>query len=150
MSPEVSRRLWANRLLAMVLGRIGVRATGHLGRIRVGGRFTPATHMLLDLDVVGERLVADVGFGGGGVIEPKPRAAGSEAKQGEWTHRLEPGDARAVGDVAVRLGRVAWIRAVASGVQVRPSQGRGESRPGCAVERRERSEGRARASRSRS
>ncbi|WP_017557241.1 arylamine N-acetyltransferase family protein [Nocardiopsis baichengensis] len=78
-----------NLLLAAALERIGIRATGHLGRIRVGGRFTPATHMLLGLDVQGERLIADVGFGGGGLREPMPRAAGSESVQGEWTYRID-------------------------------------------------------------
>lgn len=88
-----------NLLFAAALERIGVRATGHAARIRVGGRFTPATHMLLSLDVQGRRFIADVGFGGGGLREPMPYTEGVEIAQGddeEWVFRIDreeaPGD----------------------------------------------------------
>ncbi|MDA2811576.1 arylamine N-acetyltransferase [Nocardiopsis sp. RSe5-2] len=89
-----------NILLAAALERIGVRAIGHAARIRVGDRFRPATHMLLSMELGGERFIADVGFGGGGLREPMPYAAGAEVAQGdgkEWAFRIDteeaPGDA---------------------------------------------------------
>ncbi|WP_017624774.1 arylamine N-acetyltransferase family protein [Nocardiopsis chromatogenes] len=88
-----------NLLLAAALERIGVRAVGHAARIRADDRFRPATHMLLTMDVQGQRLIADVGFGGGGLREPMPYTLGTETAQGdrgEWAFRIDreeaPGD----------------------------------------------------------
>lgn len=78
-----------NLLLAAALERIGFSVRGHAARVRVGGGLRPATHMLLTVDLGDEgRMIADVGFGGGGPLEPIPLRDGAEARQGRWLFRL--------------------------------------------------------------
>lgn len=78
-----------NLLLAAALERIGFSVRGHAARVRVGGGLRPATHMLLTIDLGDEgRMIADVGFGGGGPLEPIPLRDGIEVQQGRWLFRL--------------------------------------------------------------
>ncbi|WP_017595667.1 arylamine N-acetyltransferase family protein [Nocardiopsis potens] len=76
-------------LLAAALERIGLQATGHAARVRVGGGLRPATHMALTVETPSGAVLADTGFGGGGPLYPVPlRAPETEAAQDEWTYRL--------------------------------------------------------------
>jgi N-hydroxyarylamine O-acetyltransferase len=64
-------------------------------RVRVGTtEVRPRTHMLLKVDLPEGPLVADVGFGGDGLVEPLPLDEGREAWIGGTGHRLRhEGDA---------------------------------------------------------
>lgn len=77
-----------NLLLAAVLERIGFEVTGHAARIRMGSdRLRPASHALLQVRVDGTPWLADVGFGGEGLLDPLPLRPG-EVGQGDWRYRL--------------------------------------------------------------
>lgn len=86
-----------NLLLAAVLHRLGFRVEGFGARIRLGAdRIRPTSHALLHVtDDDGAEWIADVGFGGGGLLEPIPFAPGAEMRQGRWTFRLDRIDATA-------------------------------------------------------
>jgi N-hydroxyarylamine O-acetyltransferase len=75
-------------LFAAVLERLGYGVQRLLARV---GGYTEQprgrTHMALLVDAGGERLLADVGFGGG-LLDPLPFAPGVERRQGAWTFRL--------------------------------------------------------------
>ncbi|MFK4182637.1 arylamine N-acetyltransferase [Streptomyces sparsogenes] len=82
-----------NTLLAAALKALGFRVTGLLARVRVGARgsLRPRTHMLLLVEVPGERLsyAADVGFGSiGGLLEAVPLVTGVEFHAGPRRHRF--------------------------------------------------------------
>lgn len=80
-----------NSLLAAVLAQAGFGVTGNLARVRMGsGQLRPTSHanLLVTLDD-GTRWLADVGFGGHGLLEPLPLADGAEATQGGWRFRLD-------------------------------------------------------------
>ena len=77
-----------NLLFAGVLERIGFEVTGHAARIRMGSdKLRPASHALLQVHVDGTSWLADVGFGGEGLLEPLPLRPG-EVSQGDWRFRL--------------------------------------------------------------
>ncbi|GAA1460710.1 hypothetical protein GCM10009603_23410 [Nocardiopsis exhalans] len=59
-----------NLLLAAVLDRLGFTLTAFSARVLMGGdgRPRPSTHALLRVEVDGEPWLADVGFGGGGLV----------------------------------------------------------------------------------
>lgn len=79
-----------NLLFAALLDRAGFAVTRLAGRVRMGGdSVRPRTHMLLRVEIDGESWLADVGFGGEGLLEPLPLADGATANQGSWTYRLE-------------------------------------------------------------
>jgi N-hydroxyarylamine O-acetyltransferase len=60
-----------NTLFAAVLEMIGFRVTRLAARVRMGStEVRPRSHMLLVVDVEGERWLADVGFGGDGMLLP--------------------------------------------------------------------------------
>src|SRR5262249_30740485 len=60
-----------NTLFASVLEQIGFRVTRLAARVRLGAhRLLPRTHMLLRVDVDGQPWLADVGFGGAGLLQP--------------------------------------------------------------------------------
>jgi N-hydroxyarylamine O-acetyltransferase len=84
-----------NLLFAAALERIGFTVTGLGARIRMGPAtvLRPVTHMLLRIAVDGREWIADVGFGGGGLLEPVLLRDGEEARQGDWRFRIraEPG-----------------------------------------------------------
>lgn len=81
-----------NLLFAAVLERIGFSFAGLGARVTMGAEMTsrPMTHMCLCVEAGGERWLADVGFGGDGLLEPvliKPGATVSQGSAG-WEYRL--------------------------------------------------------------
>jgi len=80
-----------NTLFQAVLLALGFPVTALAARVRVGappGPARPRTHMLLAVDLPGGRLLADVGFGGGGPIRPLRLVAGPETEVGMSRFRL--------------------------------------------------------------
>ncbi|PRX99116.1 arylamine N-acetyltransferase family protein [Allonocardiopsis opalescens] len=79
-----------NLLLAAVLERLGYAVTGYVARVRMGSdQVRPTSHALLGVDLDGRTWLADVGFGGEGLLEPLPRRDGAEVRQGGWSFRLD-------------------------------------------------------------
>ncbi|WP_159939786.1 MULTISPECIES: arylamine N-acetyltransferase [unclassified Nocardiopsis] len=80
-----------NLLLAAVLDRLGFAVTGLTARVLAGtdGGPRPSTHSLLRVDLAQGPWLADVGFGGGGLLEPVPLADGHQEVQGGWGLRLD-------------------------------------------------------------
>lgn len=80
-----------NLLLAAVLDRLGFSLTAFSARVLMGGDGSPrpSTHALLRVDADGEPWLADVGFGGGGLLEPFPFVDGHQVSQGGWNLRLD-------------------------------------------------------------
>jgi N-hydroxyarylamine O-acetyltransferase len=81
-----------NLLLASALESLGGRAVvPFLARVRLGpeGAPRPLNHLLLHVtDRDGTNWLADVGFGGGGLLDPLPFATGTETEQSGWRYRL--------------------------------------------------------------
>ncbi len=78
-----------NLLFASVLEHLGFSVTRLAARVRLGaGRLLPRTHMLLKVDIGGTSWLADVGFGGEGLLTPVPMIAGAAARQFAWTYQL--------------------------------------------------------------
>ncbi len=78
-----------NLLFAAALERLGFSVTGLGARVRMGSdKLTAETHMLLLVSIDGEGWIADVGFGGEGLLEPLPWVAGCQHRQGDWTFGL--------------------------------------------------------------
>ncbi len=79
-----------NTLFAAVLEAVGFGVTRLAARVRLGrDPPTPRTHMVLAVEVEGERWLADVGFGGDGLLDPLRFGFGGPVRQGEWTYELE-------------------------------------------------------------
>jgi len=77
-----------NLLFAAVLEKLGFGVALLQARVRLGAqRVLPRTHVLLSIDVGGDRWLADLGFGSCGLLEPIPLAVG-EYRQFEWSYRL--------------------------------------------------------------
>jgi N-hydroxyarylamine O-acetyltransferase len=78
-----------NRLFAAVLEALGFAVTTLAARVRFRATSVrPRTHMLLQVDVGGERLLADVGFGVFGLLVPVPLDTPEESRQFAWTYRV--------------------------------------------------------------
>jgi N-hydroxyarylamine O-acetyltransferase len=81
-----------NLLFAAALESLGGRqADPILARVRLGpeGEPRPLNHLLLRVrDRDGSLWLADVGFGGGGLLDPVPFEAGRESEQSGWRYRL--------------------------------------------------------------
>jgi N-hydroxyarylamine O-acetyltransferase len=78
-----------NTLFAAALSEAGFDSTTLLGRVRRGPPERWArTHMVLRLPIDGEIWLADVGFGGIGLLEPIPLRDGTVCDQGGFTYRL--------------------------------------------------------------
>ena len=78
-----------NRLFATVLQTLGFAVTTLAARVRFGTTdVLPRTHMTLHVDVDGERVLADVGFGAQGPLSPVPFGEGVESRQHAWTFRI--------------------------------------------------------------
>ncbi|MFF5720410.1 arylamine N-acetyltransferase [Streptomyces buecherae] len=78
-----------NLLFAAALERLGFSVTGLGARVRMGSdKLTAETHMLLRVSIDGDDWIADVGFGGEGLLEPLPWVAGGQHRQGDWTFGL--------------------------------------------------------------
>lgn len=78
-----------NLLLAAVLHEFGFGVTQLAARVR--HRTTallPRTHMLLLVEAAGGRWLADVGFGGEGLLLPVPFGSGAEVRHYAWNYRV--------------------------------------------------------------
>jgi N-hydroxyarylamine O-acetyltransferase len=95
-----------NTLFAAALGGIGFTVTPLAARVRLGGRTDGArTHMLLRVRAGERDWLADVGFGGGGLLEPMPIEPSGETRQGSWRFRIvEDGQER----VLQNAGPTGW------------------------------------------
>jgi len=82
-----------NLLLAAVLEAIGLPVTMLAARVRLGSdRKRARTHMLLMVDLEGTPVLADVGFGARGFLQPLPFQPGGIFRRGRWTYRLVADD----------------------------------------------------------
>lgn len=78
-----------NLLFAAALRESGFGLTLLAARVRLGTRaMLPRTHMLLLVEAEGRRWLADVGFGGEGLLLPVPFGTGEAATQYGWTYRV--------------------------------------------------------------
>jgi N-hydroxyarylamine O-acetyltransferase len=78
-----------NTLFAAMLREIGLDSATLLGRVRRGPPHRWCrTHMVLRVPVGNEVWLADVGFGGMGLLEPIPLGDGVSSTQGGLTYRL--------------------------------------------------------------
>jgi len=94
-----------NTLFAAVLETIGFRVERLAARVRLGAtRVLPRTHMLLVVQVNGAEWLADVGFGGDGLLLPVPLQPGEEVSQFGWKHRVIVEDAAFVLQTALPEG----------------------------------------------
>ena len=78
-----------NTLFAAVLRSLGFTLTSLLARVRRGppDRWV-RTHMVLRVPIDGDPWLADVGFGGMGLLEPMPLGEGATAEQGGARYAL--------------------------------------------------------------
>lgn len=78
-----------NSLFAAALESIGFNVTRLAARVRFARREIGArSHMLLRVEADGEPWLADVGFGGSGLLQPMPFEPGSAVAQFGWSYRL--------------------------------------------------------------
>ncbi|HWD55792.1 MAG TPA: arylamine N-acetyltransferase [Acidimicrobiales bacterium] len=80
-----------NLLLGAALDSLdGFEVAPMLARVRLGpeGSPRPLNHLLLRVSDRDGTWLADVGFGGGGLLDPLPFAAGPETGQSGWRYRL--------------------------------------------------------------
>jgi N-hydroxyarylamine O-acetyltransferase len=78
-----------NLLLAAALRDLGFAVTQLGARVRHrGDKPLPRTHMLLMVHIDGAATIADVGFGGEGLLLPVPFRTGAEYRHYAWTYRL--------------------------------------------------------------
>jgi N-hydroxyarylamine O-acetyltransferase len=78
-----------NELFASVLEHLGFSVTRLAARVRLGAeRLLPRTHMLLKVDIGDTSWLADVGFGGEGLLTPLPMIAGAATQQFAWSYQL--------------------------------------------------------------
>jgi N-hydroxyarylamine O-acetyltransferase len=80
-----------NMLLKAALEEMGIGPVDlMLARVRIGGTGDdrPLDHLLLRVTEGGRPWLADVGFGGGGLLDPVPFEAGVESDQAGWRYRL--------------------------------------------------------------
>jgi N-hydroxyarylamine O-acetyltransferase len=68
----------------------GFEVSPILARVRLGpeGVPRPLNHLLLRVSDAEGSWLADVGFGGGGLLDPLPFAPGAESEQSGWRYRL--------------------------------------------------------------
>jgi len=82
-----------NALFAAVLEAIGFRVTRLAARVRMGAtEVRPRSHMLMAVDVERERWLADVGFGGDGLLLPVRLKADEVQRQFGWQYRVTAED----------------------------------------------------------
>lgn len=79
-----------NSLFAAVLEALGFTVTGLVARVCLDSeKLRPKLHMLLRVEVGASVWLADVGFGGEGLLEPIPVSNGEPmSHQGSWTYSL--------------------------------------------------------------
>jgi N-hydroxyarylamine O-acetyltransferase len=79
-----------NTLFAAVLDLVGFQVTRLAARVRFGSTaIRPRSHMLLSVKVDGQPWLADVGFGGEGLLYPLPIQNREKSRQFGWTFRVE-------------------------------------------------------------
>jgi len=94
-----------NTLFAAALEAVGFRVTRLAARVRAGtNAVRPRTHMLLAVDIDGETIIADVGFGADGLLLPVPLHATQPTRQSRWTYRIVAEGAGVHGLQALRDG----------------------------------------------
>jgi N-hydroxyarylamine O-acetyltransferase len=80
-----------NLLFASVLEQIGFPVRRLLARVRYRTTAVlPRTHMALLVDADERQWIADVGFGGEGLLLPVPFVAGEVSTQYRWAYRVVP------------------------------------------------------------
>jgi N-hydroxyarylamine O-acetyltransferase len=78
-----------NLLFAALLERLGFGVTRLAARVRMGSEaIRPRSHMTLQVESAGTDWLADVGFGGEGVLDPMPLVDGAVTSQPGWNHAL--------------------------------------------------------------
>jgi N-hydroxyarylamine O-acetyltransferase len=80
-----------NLLLKAALEAVGLGQVDlMLARVRIGGTGDdrPLDHLLLRVNEGGRPWLADVGFGGGGLLDPLAFEVGAESDQSGWRYRL--------------------------------------------------------------
>jgi N-hydroxyarylamine O-acetyltransferase len=78
-----------NAMFAAILEKVGFRVTRLAARVRMGSKEIIArTHMLLSVEAGGEPWLADVGFGGEGLLTPIRLRFDEETQSFAWKHRL--------------------------------------------------------------
>jgi len=78
-----------NLLLAAVLREFGFGVTQLAARVRHRSTaLPPRTHMLLLVEAEDSRWLADVGFGGEGLLPPVPFGSGAEVRHYAWSYRV--------------------------------------------------------------
>jgi N-hydroxyarylamine O-acetyltransferase len=78
-----------NTLFAAVLESLGFAVTRLAARVRFGSQtIRPRSHMLLSVDIGSEPWLADVGFGGEGLLYPIRLHQKDEDRQGAWRYRV--------------------------------------------------------------
>lgn len=85
-----------NTLFLTILREMGFTAVSMEARVRTGSTvLRPRTHMVLVVEVDGGPWLADVGFGGEGLLEPVALGGEPSLSSGGHTHRVvEDGDLR--------------------------------------------------------
>jgi N-hydroxyarylamine O-acetyltransferase len=79
-----------NTLFSAVLESLGFGVTRLAARVRFGSTvIRPLTHMLLAVNVDGQPWLADVGFGGEGLLYPLPILDSKPSRQFGWTFRVQ-------------------------------------------------------------
>ena len=82
-----------NALFLAVLERLGFRVVPLAARVRAGMTgVRPRTHMLLRVELAEGAYLADVGFGGDGLVHPLSFEAGAEVHAAGVSHRLRSED----------------------------------------------------------
>jgi N-hydroxyarylamine O-acetyltransferase len=79
-----------NSLLGAALESLGLEVSPMLARVRLGPATgpRPLDHLLLRVVDGDATWLADVGFGGGGLLDPVPFEVGVESEQSGWRYRL--------------------------------------------------------------
>ena len=78
-----------NLLFAAALRELGFSVTNLAARVRYGTHeIRPRTHMLLLVRCDDDAWIADVGFGGDGLLLPVPLRSKRETRQFVWTYRV--------------------------------------------------------------
>lgn len=78
-----------NALFAAVLESSGFRLTRLAARVRAGAAgIRPRSHMLLAVDLDGQKWIADVGFGAEVFLHPIPLNPGVVTQQFSWKYRV--------------------------------------------------------------
>ena len=90
-------------LFAAVLERLGYDVVRHLGR--VGDSTSPRTHLVVLVDVDGQRVFCDPGIGRQ-PLAPIPLQDGAETTADGWTHRLKT---TSEGDAGVGWSLDRWV-----------------------------------------